>query len=63
LKKLFGSKTDLAGFLTKDVNKLTWNEARSALDLAGAEIIKGMLTAGVTAGLKALLKIAFPFLP
>jgi len=63
LKKLFGSKTDLAGFLTKDVNKLTWGDARSALDLAGAEILKGALTAGVTAGLKALLKIAFPFLP
>ncbi len=63
LKKLFGSKTDLGGFLTRDVNKLTWNDARSALDLAGAEILKGALTAGVTAGLKALLKIAFPFLP
>jgi len=59
LKKLFRSETDLEGFLKKDIGELTWQDAREALNSAGAKVVSG----GIGKGATALLKLAFPFLP
>jgi hypothetical protein len=59
LKKLCRSETDLEGFLKKDIRKLTWQDAREALNSAGAKVVSG----GIGKGVPALLKLAFPFLP
>ena len=58
LKKLCRSKTDLEGFLTKDIKELTWQDAREALNSAGAKVVSG----GIGKGVPALLKLVFPFL-
>jgi hypothetical protein len=58
LKKLCGTKTDLEGFLKKDIKELTWDDARSALDSVGAKVIAGTLTVGMTT----LFQAIFPFL-
>lgn len=58
LKKLCGTKTDLEGFLKKNVKELTWEDARSALDSVGAKVISGV----VSGGLAALFPLIFPFL-
>lgn len=58
LKKLFRTETDLEGFLTKDIGDLTWQDAREALNSAGAMVVSD----GIKKGVPFLLKLAFPFL-
>jgi hypothetical protein len=58
LKKLCGTKTDLEGFLKKNINDLTWDDARAALNSAGAKVISGALTVGMAT----LFQTIFPFL-
>jgi sulfur transfer complex TusBCD TusB component (DsrH family) len=58
LKKLCGSKTDLEGFLKKDIKELSWDNARDALNSVGAKVISGALTFGMST----LFQAIFPFL-
>ena len=58
LAKIFAGEKTLQQFLTTPVEKLTWQDARHALNLAGAAVVEGSLK-DVTSG---LLKLAFPFI-
>ncbi len=59
LKRVFsGTKTDLNGFLKKDVKELTWDDARSALNSAGSQV----MSAAITGGMVTLLRAILPFL-
>lgn len=59
LKKLAPAAEEVADLLKKDVTKLRWDEARSALNSLGAKAIAST----AEGGLKGLLKIVFPFIP
>ncbi len=58
LKKLCGTKTDLEGFLKKDIKQLTWDDARSALNSVGAKVISETLPISIST----LFQAIFPFL-
>ncbi|MBD9376949.1 hypothetical protein [Pseudoxanthomonas sp. PXM04] len=59
LKKLAPASEEVAELLKKDVGKLRWQDARNALNSLGADAIAST----AEGGLKALLKLVFPFLP
>ncbi|WP_372015667.1 hypothetical protein [Pseudoxanthomonas sp. 10H] len=59
LRKLAPASEELADLLEKDVTKLRWEDARNALNSLGAKAVSSTAEGGV----KALLKLAFPFLP
>ena len=58
LKKLTPTAEEVADLLKKDVTKLRWEDARNALNSLGAKAVSSTAEGGV----KALLKLAFPFL-
>lgn len=58
LRKLAPASEELADLLEKDVTKLRWEDARNALNSLGAKAVSSTAESGV----KALLKLAFPFL-
>ena len=59
LKGLAPASEELADLLKKDVATLRWADARSAINGLGAKAV----AKGAEDGLKALLKLLFPFLP
>jgi hypothetical protein len=59
LKKLAPASEELADLLEKDITRLRWEDARNALNSLGAKAVSSSAEGGV----KALLKLAFPFLP
>ena len=59
LRKLAPASEELADLLEKDVTKLRWEDVRNALNSLGAKAVSSTAEGGV----KALLKLAFPFLP
>jgi hypothetical protein len=59
LKKLAPASEELADLLEKDITRLRWEDARKALNSLGAKAVSSTAEGGV----KALLKLAFPFLP
>ena len=58
LRKLAPASEELADLLEKDITKLRWEDARNALNSLGAKAVSSSAEGGV----KALLKLAFPFL-
>ncbi len=58
LRKLAPASEELADLLEKDITKLRWEDARTALNNLGAKAVSSSAEGGV----KALLKLAFPFL-
>ncbi|AKC87349.1 hypothetical protein [Pseudoxanthomonas suwonensis] len=59
LRKLAPASEELADLLKKDVARLRWEDARNALNSLGAKAVSSSAEGGV----KALLKLVFPFLP
>jgi hypothetical protein len=59
LKALAPASEEMADLLRKDVGKLRWADLRSALNGLGAKAV----ASSAEDGLKALLKLLFPFLP
>jgi hypothetical protein len=59
LNKLAPSAEAVADLLKKDVSKLRWQDARSALNSLGADAV----AKAADDGLKGILKLLFPFLP
>jgi len=58
LRQLAPGSEELADLLKKDVTKLRWEDARTALNSLGAKAV----SSSAEGGLKSLLKLAFPFL-
>ncbi|WP_024870308.1 hypothetical protein [Pseudoxanthomonas suwonensis] len=58
LRKLAPGSEELADLLRKDVTKLRWEDARSALNSLGAKAVSSSAEGAV----KGLLKLVFPFL-
>ena len=58
LQALAPASQELAELLRKDVSRLRWDDSRNALNSLGAKAVAG----SAEAGLKSLLKLAFPFL-
>ncbi|MEO6104775.1 MAG: hypothetical protein ABIP44_14195 [Pseudoxanthomonas sp.] len=59
LKKLTPTAEEVTDLLKKDLTRLRWEDARSALNSLGAKAIAST----AEGGLKGLLKIVFPFIP
>lgn len=59
LRTLAPASGELADLLAKDLAQLRWDDVRGALNSLGAKAVAG----SAESGLKALLKLAFPFLP
>ena len=59
LRALAPGSEELADLLKKDVTRLRWDDARRALNSLGAKAV----SSSAEGGLKALLKLVFPFLP
>jgi hypothetical protein len=59
LRALAPGAEELADLLKKDVAKLRWEDARNALNSLGAKAV----ASSAEGGIKALLKLVFPFLP
>ncbi|WP_411832741.1 hypothetical protein [Pseudoxanthomonas mexicana] len=59
LQQMAPASEEVAELLRKDVSKLRWQDVRNALNSLGARAVAGT----AEGALKALLKLAFPFLP
>src|SRR5690606_31761735 len=57
LRQLAPASQELADLLKKDIGKLRWEDVRGALNGLGAKAV----AEGAGSGLKALLKLVFPF--